>query len=274
MNRSTYLQDSHVRAFIEWAKPLITGERKVIHEWHSRTLGSFSCETIYGAYEKYDWPSSVNLEACRKQIRDCTMQIRPTAEHNSRFLSAAIKVMNWGSITRYERLEGLGDNVLQTLMDSAQLLDPECADTDNLRGFKYMGAGFSKIYALMLDDFPMYDSRVACALTSLVWLFCREEWRDRVSEQLLFGVPTEYKAKVDRNPVRLLSGSHFRFPNIRPSQFRKYADSNLKAAWLLGELSSRGQFADVPAGRRVMALQSALFMIGYQPLTESSIREA
>ena len=52
--------------------------------------------------------------------------------------------------------------------DNANLLDPRYGDADNLKGFKFMGSGYSKVYSHMIKDFPMYDSRVACALTSLI----------------------------------------------------------------------------------------------------------
>ena len=139
MNRSTYLQDSHVRAFIEWATPLIAGERKVIHKWYSRTLGRFSCETIYEAYDKYDWSSSVNLEEYRRQIRECISQSHPTAEAKSQFGKATKKVMEWGGITIYKWLTDLDDDALQILKERADLLHPEHADTDNLRGFPQHG---------------------------------------------------------------------------------------------------------------------------------------
>ena len=49
---------------------------------------------------------------------------------------------------------------------------------------EYMGAGYSKVYSLMIDGFPMYDSRVACALTSLIWLYCGEKHLVQIPEQL------------------------------------------------------------------------------------------
>ena len=44
---------------------------------------------------------------------------------------------------------------------------------------------------------------------------------------------------------------------------QQYADSNLRCAWLLGLLADVPPFVDQPPELRVLALQSALFMIGY-----------
>ena len=38
------------------------------------------------------------------------------------------------------------------------LLTPACADTELLGDVCYMNAGWTKIHALMLDDFPMIDA--------------------------------------------------------------------------------------------------------------------
>ena len=55
----------------------------------------------------------------------------------------------------------------------------------------------------------------------------------------------------------------FKFPRLRWRMPQQYADSNLRCAWLLGLLADVPPFVDQPPELRVLALQSALFMIGY-----------
>ena len=257
MNRRTYLADRAIRAFIDWATAFVTGERKLVHSWESKPPNpwSFSCQSLWEAYEGYRWGGEgfeemvAGLDAFRCVLRD--------TNDEALFLETAKKVMEWGGVKKYDRLSRLGKNALRELRVRALLLLPRYADTDDLKGFQYMGAGYSKVYALMIDGFPMYDSRVACAMTSLIWLYGRENHLEQIPEQLRLGVPPN-QGKVDRNP--------FGFPDITWTQQRKYADSNLKTAWLLGDLADRGAFATLPVERRVWALQAALFMIGYRPL--------
>ena len=126
-----------------------------------------------------------------------------------------------------------------------------------------MGAGYSKIYSAMIDDFPIYDSRVGCGLAWLIWLFFEDEQPDGSRELLMLRVPQD-------------QGGNLRIPpGFKPVNTPKqHADSNLKAAWILGELVKRpGPFRDLPKKRRVMALEAALFMIGYQPLEEDTVRK-
>ena len=263
MNRHTYLARPAIRAFINWTTSFVIGERKLVHSWESRPPNprSFSCQSLWDAYEGYSWDKE-GFEEMVARLDEVGRVLRDTTDKD-RFLRTAKEVMKWGGITRYGRLERLGKNALCELRARARLLDPRCADTDDLRGFQYMGAGYSKVYSLMIDGFPMYDSRVACAVTSLIWHYWRENHLVQIPEQLRLGVPPKLGGDIDRNP--------FGFPNIRGSQYTKYADSNLKAAWLLGELADRGEFATLPVERRVWALQSALFMIGYKPLDPGTL---
>ena len=280
MNRSDYLENLHVRDFIDWATPLVTGEWGLTQSWSSSRPApvDFSCKSLYEAYEKYEWggldfnDTVRHLNRLGVELRNTTSRGIPGDQDKERFLVAAKEVVHWGGIHRLKRslddsLDDLDTRALQQFKANARLLDPESADTDSISRVTLMGSGYSKIYACILDDFPMYDSRVACALTSLVWLFCREKALDEAPAQLKLGVP----------PFRTQERNPYQFPKIyagTPHGRRKHAESNLKAAWLLGELSGRGQFADLPPKRRVMALQSALFMIGYKPLIPKSIQKA
>ena len=124
------------------------------------------------------------------------------------------------------------------LAETASLLEPAEADLNRLSGVRLMNAGLSKIYSLLLDDFPIYDSRVACALASLVCLWCEESERTEVPKLLRLRLPPSRGTK-SRNPSR---GSHV-FPRIWTP--RQYAESNVMAAWLLGALAEKPRFSEL-----------------------------
>ena len=154
-------------------------------------------------------------------------------------------------------------------------LCPEQADIDDFRNnnTEYMGSGYSKIYAMLLDDFPIYDSRTVCGLTSLIRLYCKEtnqKVNDKpgVPDLLKLGVPQDQSSQ-DRNP----GDGPYKFPGLYHSWKPSYAISYVKAAWLLKKLVNQPDscFSDVPKHRQVLALQSALFMIGYKPLEDDAI---
>lgn len=274
MKRDDYINCPDVKAFIDWAAKLVSGEWGLVQGY---------------TYENYDWPSKVKLadgsirrtrtfdetaalfDEFRYELKKATSANPATDSDRDAFLETANRIVIWGGIRKLalpeSRLNKLGRDALLTLKDNSELLEPESADTKNLRGFKYMGAGFSKIYSAMIDDFPIYDSRVACALTSLIWLFCERNRPTGVPESLKLGIPVD-RSSQNRNP--------YGFPNIQGAQYRKHADSNLKAAWILGELAEieEGDFSKVPKESRVRALEAALFMIGDRPLKKDAIRKA
>ena len=108
-----------------------------------------------------------------------------------------------------------------------------------------MNAGFSKIYSLLVDGFPIYDSRVACRIASCVRLFCEETGRTAVPASLAFGIPPS-QGRVQRNP----SCGLLVFPRIWSSSARRYAESNVMAVWLLDALSEAPPFSELGAERQ------------------------
>ena len=268
MNRTAYLNDPDVHDFIEWSANLVTGKWGLQHRWASKTLGSHCFTSLFDAFQKYSWRGKGFCETIAWFEKVGTKLRQATAEDKNEFVKAAHEVWTWGGISNKKSLNELSSGGYRQIRRNAALLDPAHADTDNLNGFNFMSSSYSKIYALMIDDFPIYDSRVACTLTSLIWLFCLDTSRPCVPHMLLLGIPRDQRSSVERNP--------YGFPYIKPHQSKsertKYANANLKAAWLLGVLADiRGHFDTVPREKRVLALQSALFMLGYQPLNEDSV---
>ena len=274
MERAAYLADSEVRSFLSWARRYVTGERAVRQEWDSR-LGAFRCGSVFDAYLKFEWPFRVQLpgESTRTRGRSSdenfavldrlSTELRQAAdqENADAFLAAAIAVVEWGGagVRRNRvRLESLGAEALTAIRADAARLDPARAHLDRLGEVSQLNSGFSKIYALLLDDFPIYDSRVACALASMVRRYCEESGRDTVPSQLAFSIPPS-QGRTRRNP----SCRTLRFRHMRWRDTRQYGNSNVIAAWLLGGLADYGSFGELPPPRRLLALQSAMFMLGY-----------
>ena len=123
----------------------------------------------------------------------------------------------------------------------------------------------SKIYSLLVDDFIIYDSRVAAALAWLVVVWCRSTKRKSVPKNLAFHRVPDKTAQV-RNP----SGGGFQFPNVynRP---KIHAQWNLRASWVLTKALEFSKKADTTFHQqknKLRALEAALFMWGYD-LSES-----
>ena len=277
MKRDAYLADPEVESFLNWARPFVTGNRALIHQWTGR-WGAFRCRSVFEAYGAFDWPFRVQLpgeplQSCGRSLDHnvavlsrLSFLLRQAADQGNAqaFLAVANAVVEWGGAgvrrnrVRFATLEP--DALTVTLADAA-LLAPKQADLRKLGKVNYMNSGFSKIHALLIDDFPMYDSRVACALASMVRRYCEENCRATVPPPLAFSIPPS-QGGIERNP----SHGTLRFRRMRWRDAKQYSTSNVIAAWLLGALAASGEFGNLDSHRRLLALQSAMFMLGYRPV--------
>ena len=302
MKRSDYLCDRNVQAFVGWVAKLVTGERGLRHIWQGGpNQGNLRCESLYEAFESYYWRGDSfvdmadKLDEFRRAFGRATAGDPATDEGKSCFLETAVKVTEWGGEPP-ESLLSLGSSALEKLTCNADRLNPKHADTLGLKGFSHMGSSYSKIYSLLLDDFPIYDSRVGCGLTSLIREFCREQALNEVPLLLQLRIPlafgeqsptvepvgtTKLRFNVPQKQRRNPSTDTYKFRDIHTnldySWRSHHADSNLKAAWILGEAialaDKDGDFNGVRVERRFLALQAALFMIGHVPLGEGAVSE-
>ncbi|MCY4447882.1 MAG: hypothetical protein OXE02_03420 [Chloroflexi bacterium] len=278
MKRTEYLADPDVRSFLDWVAPFVSGERPLRQNWRSPRWGPWSCETLFDAYRSYEWPFSLVLPGDTERpvgktyqdtaavLGELSKRLRESAanEDPAAFLDAAVAVVLWGGLHRNERgLRELGKDALPVLTGATQFLDPANADLNHLAGARPMNSGFSKIYSLLIDGFPIYDSRVACALASLVRLLCEETGRAKVPEQLQLALPPS-RAGIGRDP----SCGSLVFRRIWTPG--RYARSNVMAAWLLGALAANPPFSgeDDP----LLAVESAMFMVGFRVYSERARR--
>ena len=270
MNKEAYLAEGNVDQFVEWAGHLVRGEWGLEHTWKGKGP-EFRCSSLYEAFQSYRWPNSVNgdrfidtvrkFDRFRQQFE--SVGIISDKDDQVRFIANAKAVAGWGGIHRlkFDDWDLMTPSHLQAHIEYVKSkLDPACADTDNLRRIR-MSSGFSKIYAALIPGFPIYDSRVACALACLVRLYCRQANLSTTPSLLELGMPDYQGNRGGRCN-----------PSIRRDQNEKYAKANLQFAWLMqGLVAEPGEFADVPKHLRMHALQSALFMLGYARLQDDAV---
>ena len=270
MNRDAYLSQRDVAGFVEWAGHLVRGEWGLEHSWKGNGP-PFRCRTLYEAFQAYLWPNRVDGDrfgdTTRKfdrfrQALNSALPIVTEADRNH-FIVNARAVARWGGIRlSLKDWADMSPPRLQAFIDDVRSkLDPAVADTSDLRVVRYMSSGYSKIYAALIPGFPIYDSRVACALLCLVRLYRRDVGIDAdVLPRLELGIPAWRATLAER----------CRSPQIYASA--KYAKANLQFAWLMqGLTADPGEFAQIPAAHRVDALQSALFMLGYTRLADDAV---
>ncbi len=266
MNRTQYLDDLDVRAFIGWMTPRLCAEGVFTHHYGLPHGKAWSCTSVYEAFLRYDWRGDFESNESALAVMTSRLRAALDASDTQEFIAAARDVLLWGGVIANNgaKLLALGDEVIPTFTAAVRQLDPRTADTDHVDDVRLMNAGFTKIFALLIDDFPIYDGRVGAALGYLVRLHLQERGATSVPTTLRFpwGMgkgAISGDSKKNRNPS---SGSLI-FPRLR-ADVRLHVRANIMAAWMIAELSRSECFGQLPERQRVWGLQSVLFMIGYE----------
>ncbi len=271
MRRDDYLSDANVSAFVAWLRPLVSGERPFPHEYRMLLLArDWRCGSLWEAYENYWWHGDFETNRCRLDRLSAELRDANERRDKDRFVAAVREVLDWGGVAASGKTLDDCPNPLQVFRRAARRLDPCQADTSQLDGIP-MNSGWTKVYALMLDGFPMYDGRVGAALGYLVRQYCEEQGIQEVPALLRFRWQAGKAGNHNHDP----SKGSLQFPRLsyaQPSGPRAWAEVNLWAAWILGAVQSEGEFGRLPADRRLRALEAALFMIGYELPTEVDSR--
>jgi hypothetical protein len=123
-----------------------------------------------------------------------------------------------------------------------------------------MNAGFTKIYALLMDNFIIYDGRVGGRLGKLVigFLHSKNPKYTNIPDTLHFAwgrSQVSQGSNIDpkrRDP----SDSMYTFRELRGGKW--HTNNNIRANWLLKKV-----IKDSKTKMDIWQLQSALFMLGY-----------
>ena len=166
---------------------------------------------------------------------------------------------NAGWLAEYRLRGGLGEYLGRTLMMLKKVQDDEIGEAiNNLRS----NAGLTKIYALGCDNFVIYDSRVAAALS---WLISK--WRgsaEAVPEHLRFAT---MRAKTSIKGGKQRTASEAVFPYFaasgRISAHVKHLKWNIRANWLLEDAINKNRKAESNNSIiTIRDLEASLFVIG------------
>lgn len=276
MNKTEYLSDPFAEKFIHWlSNNLDTGVTK--HSYINSTQKKlWSCDSIFDAYQKYYWkfpaiPSyrinaGSTFEESKNALKVLQMSLINSIQKNQieDVCEATKAVMAWGGV-KYKNINWLENNKnsLPGILTEVKIAlngnstDAYPINDKNLR----FNSGMTKIYSLICDKFIIYDSRVAAALGLFINKFCSESSLQKVPDSLAFPhMPA--KGSHCRNP----SNKNFHFPILRTGSH--HAIWNLKASWLLDAIltheNSRNSGFNQMGEYKLRALESALFMIGYE----------
>lgn len=272
MTRDEYLRGVDVVAFIDWLGGKLDVAKSFPHCYIVRKTGAeWNCDCLYSAFLNYRWPFGSNgrsfeenkadLEILQKTLRNAVK------EHNGdAACSACRSILSWGGVSARNG-KWIDDNkheILKILETDSALLCAANPSEMSLQGLHRFNAGIVKIYALLLDDFIIYDGRVGAALGLLVREWCVSTKREFVPAALSFpwGAPKETQFAKDRRKNRNPSRATYHFPQLTAKK-EQHALWTIFASWLLKGTLDRfpSQFNNSTIPMR--SLEAALFMVGY-----------
>lgn len=320
MNRDEFLGDTEV-AHVKNELADLLANRPLHHRYyHFDTRHNWSCDSAFHAASTYcfpigdrhihnlwaslhpDTPLVGNLFQTTAILNELRRRLLDAVDNGSesRAFQACDLVLRWGGVLKgnSDLLVSLRDDFdggLVAYLTAARALltadqdysatEAQLADNQVL----YCTAGFTKIYALLVDDFVIYDSRVAAALGMLIARLCAAAGWEIVPAQLRF---LWMPARSRRNRQQQYVPGQLRNPGVRRLRFSTqrnhahYLTHNVRAGWLLREAVEGTRVRDWP-GRLISedarcamnsiccavprppvlsamrAVEAALFMIGY-----------
>lgn len=286
MHRDQYLgttssaTTSHVVGdFVDWLANNLGNTSLFTHEYTDRRSGiRWQFQGLQDACARYQWrhkgalgvPPGTDLTSNGEALNALSSALRSSINpaNDQAAFSAAADVMIWGGV-QAGNIRWLSiniNNLAQTLTSTAAALTrgdltEQILVSNDLR----FNAGMTKVYSLLVNDFIIYDSRVAAALGWIVVKYCQEKQLSSVPAELAFPwAPSKEgpnaKSPKNRNPAR----DGYSFPRLIAGAH--HAEWNLKASWILAAALARAPASDFAVSSAVPALrqlEAALFMIGY-----------
>jgi len=223
--------------------------------------------------ESCDWRSTrLSLGSLSALLRDAIY--RNDNEQSAR--ECLFAVFSWGGIRN--RSVGAG-RFVETLTDArayfaaaAEALTLETATIDSKTLYpvsesqpKLMNAMLTKAHALLAEDgLPIYDSRVAASIATLVARYVRD--RGLLEPPRLLAFPLTDRAQRRGVPVEISTDAQRHLSRNDSSRgTREWTSAKLRLGWITRAVleASPGLFGQGQLESRMRAFEAALFMTGY-----------
>lgn len=288
MNKTEFLNTPDVAKFIDWLstdlpsrafhldilssrfvpsglKTTVTGIENILtnYRWHTYWLDTRTNEKIASS----DWDSTKkSLSRLSKWLNDAV-----NSGDQKQTFDAARGIMNWGGVSGASNLLKelhKSNRLISYLMSVRQLLAVNGLPTQRIsdissKNILKFDSGLTKIHALHENDgSPIYDSRVAAAISLLYQLY-RETAPSSVKSSLSFPCGSARGDQL-RNPGDL------GFKKSRAFYYRiadhEWAQTQLQLGWIFSDLLQKNPMLFQKEGDlsdRAHALEASLFVIGY-----------
>lgn len=196
MNKKDFLLVRQVSDFVNWLILLIDnpGEYPLNHRWRSVNSSfcfnqgeEWQCSSLEDATNNYKWPAKkldgsmvFNLPDTQHFLDDLSHSLRSSVDNGDGVLKAINDILSWGGVKdkkeiardirikldsdrqRALYLKQVGHKIHQEDFDPMQ--DTSIKVDEYLVDSIISDSGTTKVFALLFNEFAIYDSRVGAAL--------------------------------------------------------------------------------------------------------------
>jgi hypothetical protein len=291
-NKKQYLSLPEVKDFSAWLERKLDPPGAFNHHYYLVKANSdWSCSCLYEAYENYWWPYRLESKSSGNDIKGSSFQesfsllnaiansFRRAVENGDpdKTIKYAELMLSWGGVLNKNRehVQNMAERAPVYFKKVSNVLNLEQVTLEEYRQV-FINSGFTKLYFLLIDNFIMYDGRVGAALGLLGRLYVQEKGLKSIPPAIEFSFGSgktssyEHFKQNRRNP----SSDKYKLPQFNGRRGRHLKD-NIKASWLLKSIAdhTKSRFAKLPQepplNERLTAIQSALFMVGYDVLSQT-----
>jgi hypothetical protein len=279
MTKNEFLIKKEVLNFINFIVLRINNNDLFNHSYLLKrpTISNWNINSIYNAYERYNWPFQCTIPTSREltigntynESEKVLLKLQKglknslKSSNDEEFKNNCLAVLQWGGVLPKNKQRILSTpKILDSFNTNIQILQNPILDTTDDLSSIHMNSGYTKIYSLLIDNFIIYDGRVGAAIGLLVREYLEQEKLDIIPKTLdfAFGNPklsnSNKKDISKRNP----SNSRFTFKALSNNS-KRHLENNIRANWLLEKVAKESKFNEL--NNPLRSLEAALFMIGY-----------
>ena len=284
MNKATYLAQNDVIEFINWLVVNLPKLKISLRIKQSRFVPKGVSADITGfdnILSHYMWKSTGMTTGdwaetkARLTVLSNALRAAVNAGNHADTLDACDNILSWGgnrnrAVGAYKFLHSMAQGTLcPYIIDAGKAFSLNTASTAHLSPpVTRMNAMLTKVHALYsADGLPIYDSRVAAAIASLVELWRRATGQSGTLLPHALAFPA---TMTTRTVFRLFPDAIH--PSVMPygasSTPQQWSSAKVRLGWIMEEVLTRNPHLVLPGQAahlvdRMHGFEASLFMIGY-----------
>lgn len=277
MNKTEFQNNDDVQAFVNWLAERMHTLPVNLRIKRSRFVPGgiqAECHGFNEVLAHYIWRAegmkTGNWQETGREIARLRSELCYAIDNgsNAEALAACRKVLKWGGNRDYNKgaypFLAAQANLRQYLQDVARAFALDTANTKELGTIEVMNSMLTKVHAFYAQDgLPIYDSRVAAAIATLVELWRTESGRSQQALPDVLMFPALSKARnVNRS-----------FPNAKKPGMLVYGGADMASNWSSAKvrlgwlmqtiLTQQPLLYDKSMAEQMRVFEAVLFMIGY-----------